>query len=339
MDDIEGVAAQRLSTAGVRFIGGFEGFRGRLYNDPLGHCSIGFGHLVHHGRCNGTEPARFRKGITRQQALALMRQDAARFEKCLNRHVRVGLSQPRFDALLSFAFNVGTGAFEESTLLRRLNKGQYGAVPSELMRWTNRGLAGLVRRRRAEGALFRDGRYVIPSDDEEGVGDDVDAGDISEGDLESAEPPAEVEEGPADEGRHEPPGENPEDVGEPTDEPDTEENEAVPADERLLRAMKMAIDMGLRIASTNAGEHAPSSYHVRPACGPVVVAGRRYTLCRAFDVALPGDQASLYERYFHALEAMRPAELFYDPMGYSWKNGRRVDWIAGAHDDHVHVAF
>ena len=70
----------------------------------------------------------------------------------------------QFDALVSFVFNVGAGAFGGSTLLRRLNQGEYKAVPAELMRWVNSGgrpLPGLVRRRQAEGVLFSRGAYGV----------------------------------------------------------------------------------------------------------------------------------------------------------------------------------
>lgn len=338
--------SHRISSAGLRFIAQWEGFSGTLYNDPLGHCTIGFGHLVHHGRCNGSEPERFRRGITRRQGLTLLRKDAARFEASVDRSVRVALRRPQFDALASFAFNVGTNGFEGSTLLRRLNRGEYAAVPPELMRWTNNGLPGLVRRRRAEGALFRDGRYTSMTiggrtDDEQAMS----GVEITEGDVANAEPPADPEEGPADEGMHAPAGENPEDVGEPTDEADTlapeedAELEAARADARLARAMRIAVGMGLRISSTNKGGHAPGSYHFRPPCGTVVVGGRRYQVCRAFDAAQAGNPHALYRRFFERMERMRPTELFYDPMGYSWKNGQKVGWIVGGHRDHVHVAF
>jgi lysozyme len=149
-----------LSPAGVRFIGRWEGFRGNLYNDPLGHCTIGFGHLVHRGNCDGSEPARFKRGITRRRGLKLLRKDIADYEVAINDVVQVALNQQQFDALVSFAYNVGTGAFGTSTLVRKLNQGHYQAVRSELMRWTNNGLPGLVSRRRAEGELFVNGTYV-----------------------------------------------------------------------------------------------------------------------------------------------------------------------------------
>jgi lysozyme len=156
----EGTGA--LSDAGARFITQFEGFSATLYDDPAGHCSIGYGHLVHHGPANGTESAEFRRGITKDRALELLSADAAVAAAAVNQHVAVPLAQHQLDALVSFTFNVGTGAFGESTLLRELNAGRYDAVPRELDRWVKangKTLPGLVRRRTAEGVLFAEGRY------------------------------------------------------------------------------------------------------------------------------------------------------------------------------------
>jgi lysozyme len=101
----------------------------------------------------------FRKGLTGAEALALLRRDAAVAVRAVKSAVRVSLAQHEFDALVSFAFNVGSTAFATSTLVKVLNQGARGAVPKELARWTNQGLPGLVRRRQAEGALFAHGRY------------------------------------------------------------------------------------------------------------------------------------------------------------------------------------
>lgn len=152
----------RLSKQGADFIGAFEGFSGTLYNDPAGHCTIGFGHLVHLGNCDGSEPAEFKKGITRKRAARLLREDALSFENAIEDAVAVRLSQTQFDALVSFCFNVGPGNFRSSTLLKKLNEGDYEAVPGQLNRWVFAGgkkLDGLIRRRRAEGRLFASGSY------------------------------------------------------------------------------------------------------------------------------------------------------------------------------------
>ena len=146
-----------LSKEGAAFIARFEGFRGQLYNDAAGHATIGYGHLVHHGPIDGSEPAEFRKGISQERALELLQADAANAAAEIARSVKVPLEQHQFDALVSFAFNVGNGAFRESTLLRLLNEGRYDAVEAQLARWNKAGgktLQGLVNRRAAEAKLF-----------------------------------------------------------------------------------------------------------------------------------------------------------------------------------------
>lgn len=76
--------------------------------------------------------------------------------------VKVALNQHQRDALISFTFNLGQGNLRDSTLLKKLNAGDYGAVPAELDKWIKAGgrtLPGLVKRRAGEGALFAQGRY------------------------------------------------------------------------------------------------------------------------------------------------------------------------------------
>jgi lysozyme len=341
-----------ISPAGVRFIGRWEGFRGRLYNDPLGHCTIGFGHLVHRGNCDGSEPDRFKRGITRGRGLKLLRNDIAGYQSAINDLVQVALNQQQFDALVSFAYNIGTSAFATSTLLRKLNRSDYQSVLSELMRWTNGGLPGLVNRRRAEGELFEHGRYVeMDHEDDRQIENEI-GGPGSSRDAEIAEGPSEPdealstrEEGPADGGRHGEAGDNPVDVGKPIDEAETPESLQAtalpPATAQLKHSMSVAIDMGLLITSTTGPGHGPRSYHYRRPYRHIVVRGRRYEVARAQDAARAGDgnPDRLYRRYFLRLEQMKPTELFYDPMGYSWLNGQKVDWTPGDHRDHVHVAF
>lgn len=151
-----------LSASGARLIAQFEGFSAKLYDDPAGHCTIGFGHLVHHGPINGSEPEAFRQGITRTEARRLLREDARPAGDAVNDLVKVSLSQQQFDALTSFVYNLGEGNLVASQLLRRLNAGEYDAVPEELAKWVHAGgkeLPGLVKRRQVEGVLFRTGVY------------------------------------------------------------------------------------------------------------------------------------------------------------------------------------
>lgn len=158
-----GVQTHTLSEAGRAFIARHEGLRLTLYEDP-GNCTIGYGHLVHKGKCNGTEPAEFLKagGITENRALELLRTDARTAERAVNSLVTVPLNQAQFDALVSFTYNLGEGNLRDSELLKQLNAGNYGAVPEEMNIWVfadGQKLAGLVNRRRDEGILFKDGSY------------------------------------------------------------------------------------------------------------------------------------------------------------------------------------
>jgi len=118
--------------------------------------------MVHAGPITGEEPQEFRRGITKERGLELLRADAGASAKVVNRAVHVPLNQPQFDALVSFTFNLGEGNLQQSTLLKRLNNREYDAVPQELNRWVKANgatLPGLVKRRDAEGVLFSSGKY------------------------------------------------------------------------------------------------------------------------------------------------------------------------------------
>lgn len=155
--------AGKLSDAGVELIKSFESFRDKLYNDPVGHCTIGYGTLVHTGNCDGRSSEQpYAGGLTQEQATELLRQAAEQFQKFINDKVTVSLNQNQNDALVSFVYNVGTGNFSQSTLLKLLNKGDYASVPTELKKWTKArkdgklvDLPGLVTRRAAEAELFQ----------------------------------------------------------------------------------------------------------------------------------------------------------------------------------------
>jgi GH24 family phage-related lysozyme (muramidase) len=146
----------RLSRAGAELIARFEGFVARPYDDAAGHATIGFGHLIHHGRVTAADRAKWGT-ITRERGLELLAEDAQDAARAVERDVRVPLSQEQFDALVSFVFNVGTGAFASSTLLRKLNADDRHGAADELLRWSRAGgrvLEGLLSRRRAERALL-----------------------------------------------------------------------------------------------------------------------------------------------------------------------------------------
>lgn len=147
-----------LSENGARFIAEFEGVRLQRYNDPAPgrHCTVGIGHLLHHGPCDGREG----EFDLPDEAAAwrLLIDDVARdYAPAVEELITVPLNQHQFDSLVSFTYNVGTGALRDSTLRRRLNAGEYGAVREELAKWNKAGgtvLPGLTRRRAAEADLF-----------------------------------------------------------------------------------------------------------------------------------------------------------------------------------------
>ena len=140
-----------ISKAGLSLIKEFEGCRLTSYTCAAGVLTIGYGSTGPH-----VTPG---KTITQAEADALLLKDVARFEKGVDDLINVPLKQCQFDALVSFAFNCGNGALEESTLRKRLNAGEdpNTVAKEELPRWTNKGLAGLVRRRTAEVNMFCSG--------------------------------------------------------------------------------------------------------------------------------------------------------------------------------------
>lgn len=138
----------RTSEKGLALIRQFEGLRLRAYRDAVNVPTIGYGH---------TAGVKMGQEITRERAEELLLAEVERFEGYVERLVTVPLTQGQFDALVAWTYNLGPGALEKSTMLRRLNAGDYASAAAELERWNRAGgqvLAGLVRRRAAERALF-----------------------------------------------------------------------------------------------------------------------------------------------------------------------------------------
>lgn len=142
------------SDNGIKLITEFEGEILKVYLDPVGLPTFGVGHLV-----KPDERAEFPVGkkITRATSREYLKADLARFETCVNSQVNVPITQNQFDALVSFAFNVGEKNFKRSSVLRNLNNRQFAKAADSLLAWNRskgRVLPGLVRRRKAERALF-----------------------------------------------------------------------------------------------------------------------------------------------------------------------------------------
>jgi lysozyme len=140
----------QVSEAGYTLIRTFEGYSPFIYKDAVGLPTIGFGHLIKPGET-------FKQPLMGAEADALLKSDTVGFQKAINRMVQVRLWQHHFDALASFTFNLGSGALQKSTLLKRVNQQRHAEVPAEFMKWVNAGgrvLRGLVIRRKAEAALY-----------------------------------------------------------------------------------------------------------------------------------------------------------------------------------------
>lgn len=152
-----------LSAQGIEFIKKREGFSSKKYEDQAGHCTIGYGTLLHTGNCDGrASEQRYESGISEETATQLLVQEAGKCQQFVNDCVAVPLGQNQNDALVSFVYNVGGASFRNSTMLRLLNQGQYNAVPTELKKWTKSrkngnlvDLTDLVKRRAAEAELFQ----------------------------------------------------------------------------------------------------------------------------------------------------------------------------------------
>lgn len=148
-------ARMQLSIAGLNAIKQHEKFSAVPYKDQAGLLTIGYGHKMRTGESW--------QSISEQAASGLLAEDVADAEDAVNASVRVDLTQSQFDALVSFTFNVGTGAFRRSTLLRKINDNDPTAA-NEMSRWvyvTKNGAkvqsAGLSSRRQAEIAMFNGG--------------------------------------------------------------------------------------------------------------------------------------------------------------------------------------
>jgi lysozyme len=139
----------KYSTPGNTLTKGFESCKLIAYLDSRGIWTIGWGHT-------GSEVC---KGLvwTQEQADAQLPKDEQIAIDAVNVLVKVPLTQGEFDALVDFVFNAGGGNFRGSTLLKKLNAGDYKGAAAEFDRWDHAGaqvVAGLLRRREAETQEF-----------------------------------------------------------------------------------------------------------------------------------------------------------------------------------------
>jgi lysozyme len=139
------------SKSSVQLTESFEGCELKAYQDTGGVWTIGYGHTLN------VKPG---DTCTLSQAEMWLDDDYSKAETCVNKVVTVDLTQPEFDALCDFVFNVGCGKFSSSTMLTYINKGRFEDAVNEFERWKfvkGTICAGILRRRVAEKQLFESG--------------------------------------------------------------------------------------------------------------------------------------------------------------------------------------
>ena len=144
-----------VSKNGLDLIKEFESFKSKPYLCPSGIPTTGFGSTYYP---DGKKVTMQDKEITEQKACEILEYIANKdFGSFVNKVVKVALNQNQFDALVSFAYNVGNGSLQNSTLLKKLNSGDYQGASNEFEKWNKAGgkvLNGLTKRRTAEKELF-----------------------------------------------------------------------------------------------------------------------------------------------------------------------------------------
>jgi len=145
----------KLSQKGLELIKSFEGLSLKPYVCAGGINTIGYGNTYY---TNGKKVTLQDKPITKEQAEELIKHSLSTYEKAVDSFCRDDISQSQFDALVSFAYNLGTGALQKSTLIKKVNANPKDVtIADEFLKWNKangRVLAGLTRRRQAEANLY-----------------------------------------------------------------------------------------------------------------------------------------------------------------------------------------
>lgn len=144
----------KVSDECIKMIKHHEGVRLKPYQDPIGLWTVGVGHLIGDGK---TLPIEWFRTLTIDEVDELLKSDLRKFERGVLRLCPNHLTQSRFDALVSFAFNVGLGNLQASTLRQKHNRGDILGAAQEFLRWNKAGgrvLRGLTIRRKDESNLY-----------------------------------------------------------------------------------------------------------------------------------------------------------------------------------------
>jgi len=147
--------ATKTSDKGIELIKRFEGLSLKPYLCPANVPTIGYGNTFYK---NGKKVTLNDKPITEQKAVEMLRQSLEKFEQYVDSYTTDSITQNQFDALVSFCYNLGPTNLKSSTLLKKVNANTKDeTIKDEFLKWTKAGgrkLAGLVKRREAEAALY-----------------------------------------------------------------------------------------------------------------------------------------------------------------------------------------
>jgi len=145
----------KTGIAGVELIKTFEGFKSAPYKCPAGIPTIGYGATFYP---NGKKVTMTDKALTETESVELLKHMLVSFEKYVDSYCRDDINQNQFDALVSFAYNLGPANLKSSTLLKKVNANPADeSIKLEFMKWVKAGgktLKGLVARREAESKLY-----------------------------------------------------------------------------------------------------------------------------------------------------------------------------------------
>ena len=139
----------QLSKTGIELLKHFEGCELKAYQDSVGVWTIGYGHTK--GIYEGLE-------ITQSEAEKMLQDELPEYEGYITDKVVPMLQQHEYDALVCWVYNLGPTNLSSSTMLKKLNAGEFKEVPFQMKRWDKAGgqpLLGLTRRRNAEALLFK----------------------------------------------------------------------------------------------------------------------------------------------------------------------------------------
>ncbi len=143
----------KVSSKGLELIKEFEGFSSVAYLCSAKKATIGYGNTFWE---DGT-PVKIGDQISKERAETLLKHVVDNFSVAVEVDIKIEVTQNQFDALVSLAYNIGLGAFKNSTLLRQLNRGNFVGASQEFLRWdksNGKPLLGLTRRREREKLLF-----------------------------------------------------------------------------------------------------------------------------------------------------------------------------------------